>query len=315
MAQDSWPSPGHNARAVTDLEYEKVAARFSEDGVYGTPADAAVVSAGTGLSVNIRADVYGSLRGHAWTSGTETDTLAISGNISGQTRIDRVVLRLDRSDWSVRAVVKGGTPGAGVPSLSQSTGDTGTYEIPLAEATVLSGAGSVTVTRKELYVGSRLRPATSSTRNSAPTLGELAYETDTGITRQWTGSSWRAVIEDSGEITVNSPVSAWEITIDSVLEARNGIVTFRPGSFRRAAGTLSASGDSRLPARIPDQYVHPTRDQYILGYLTGAEVCRMQIYSKSSSETQRRGQLWLIHHPGLSTNDYILPSSGSSWVV
>ncbi|MEU0458654.1 hypothetical protein ABZ322_38100, partial [Streptomyces sp. NPDC006129] len=150
---------------MTDVEYERLAARFSDNGVYGTPADAAVVSPGVGLNVTVRAGVYASVRGHGWTSGADGDTLPIAANSSGQTRIDRIVLRLTRADWTVRAVVKQGTPGAGVPSLSQSTGDTGTYEVPLAEARLLSGATSVTVTRKELYVGTRVRPCTSSTRN------------------------------------------------------------------------------------------------------------------------------------------------------
>ncbi|MFD9212099.1 hypothetical protein ACFVY9_03065 [Streptomyces sp. NPDC059544] len=283
--------------------------------MYGTPADPAVVRPGVGLTVAVRAGVYASLRGHAWSSGTEGDVLPVAANSSGQTRVDRVVLRLTRADWTVRAVVKTGTPGGGAPSLSQATGDTGTYEIPLAEVSVLSGANSVTVTRKELWVGTRIRPATSTTRNPLPIVGEQAYETDTGITRQWTGSSWRAIVEDSGEINCNFAVSSWQATVDSILEVKNGIATFRPGSFKRTAGTLSASADSKLPAVIPSRYIHPTRDQYILGYMTGAEVCRMQIYSKSSSETQRRGELWLIHHPGIAKNEYVLPSSGVSWVI
>lgn len=118
MAQDSWPSPAHNARAVTDTEYEKIAARFSDDGVYGVPSDAAAVAAGIGLSVDVRPGVYASVRGHAWSSGTAAVNLPVAANSSGQKRIDRVVLRLDRSDWTVRAVVKPGV--AGVPGLSPS---------------------------------------------------------------------------------------------------------------------------------------------------------------------------------------------------
>lgn len=33
VAQDSWPSPSHNGRAVTDTEYERMGARWSDDGV------------------------------------------------------------------------------------------------------------------------------------------------------------------------------------------------------------------------------------------------------------------------------------------
>src|SRR5690606_35709476 len=198
-------------------------------GIYSSPADAAVVSAGAGLSVNIRADVYGCLRGHAWTSGPDGDTINLSANISGQTRIDRIVLRLDRSDWTVRAVAKSGTPGGGVPSLAQSIGDTGTYEIALAEAQVLSGAGSVTVTRKELYVVTRHRPCTSSTRNPVPAVGEINFEVNTGRSVQWTGSSWRVLSDDSGEININSPLSAWTNNIDCILQRRNGVVCCRFG--------------------------------------------------------------------------------------
>lgn len=311
MAQTSWPSPAHNDRAITDVEYEKIAARFSDDGIYGTPADPAVVTPGVGLNVAIRANVYGSLRGHAWSSGTDGDTLPIAPNTSGQTRIDRVVLRLDRSAWTVRAVVKTGTPGGGVPSLSQSTGDTGTFEIPLAEASLLSGAGSVTVTRKELWVGTRHRVCTSTTRNPVPIAGETCFETDTGIMRLWTGATWQSVFDDSGEIVVNSPLSAWTNNIDCILQRRNGGVHCRFGSMTRAAGNLSAGVESRLPILIPSAYRHPTRDMYALA-MVGGEVARYIIYSANSD---RPGQVWLTNKPSIATGQFLLPMSGLSWVV
>ena len=313
MAQASWPSPGHNDRAVTDVEYEKMAAHFSDNGVYGTPADTAVVAPGVGLNVTIRASVYGSVRGHGWTSGADGDTLAVDANASGQTRIDRVVLRLTRSDWTVRAVVKKGTAGAGVPSLSQSTGDTGTYEIPLAEVSILSGAGSVTVTRKELYVPTPHRVCTSSTRNPVPVAGETCFETDTGIMRLWTGGAWQAVSDDTGVIEINYPLAAaWSVETDSVLQKRNGSVHLRLGSFQRRGGTLAASSESRLPVMIPAAHRHPTRDQYPLAYITGAGIGRLIVYSSASD---RPGQVWLANHPTISTNDFVLPVSGVSWVV
>nr|WP_223188244.1 hypothetical protein [Streptomyces sp. TRM68416] len=293
------------------MEYEKLAARFSDDGVYGTPADTAVVSAGVGLSVTVRADVYASVRGHAWTSGTSGDTLAVTANASGQTRVDRVVLRLDRSTWDVRAAVKQGTPGSGVPSLSQSTGDTGTYEIPLAEVTVLSGAGSVTVVRKELYVGSRVRPATSTTRNPLPVPGELAFETNTGITRQWDGSAWSVVHSNSGVVNVDSPLSAWAVETNPVIEERGGNVHFRLGSFERKAGNLSAGTDSRLPVLIPSTYRHPSHHYFGLFYISGSAVGRCTIYPANSSKA---GQVWLTQHGTVPTGQLILGTS-TSWVV
>ncbi|MFR0351780.1 hypothetical protein [Streptomyces sediminimaris] len=314
MAQQSWPYAAYNTGAVTDAEYEVLASRFSDDGVYGDPTDTEVVSAGTGLSVDVRADVYASVRGHGWHSGTTAVNLPISANSSGSTRVDRVVLRLDRADWTVAAAIREGTPGAGAPPLVQDVGDysSGVYEIPLATVTVLNGASAVSVTRGELYVGARVRPALSSARNPTPVRGEMVFETDTGRTLQWTGSSWRTIADDSGVIVVNSALSAWDYTVDSILQKRNGSVHLRLGSFERKAGTLSGSSISRLPVLIPAAYRHPSRDQYGICYTTGLEVSRVIIYAASSD---RAGQVWLTNHPTISTGDFVLPGSGISWVV
>ena len=312
MAQNSWPSPNYNSRNVTDLEYEKLAARFSEDGVYGNPNDDAVVTAGTGLSVDIAADVYASVRGHAWTSGSTGDTLAISANASGSTRIDRVVLRLDRSTWDVRAVVREGTPGAGAPVMSTGTGDTGVYEILLADVTVLNGAGTVTVTRAERYVGARLRPTTSTALNTQNLqLGDLLYETDTGRVKLYDGSALRTVYSDSGVVNVNAPLSTWSIGTDTVVEERNGNVHLRLGSFERTGGTLGGTTPSRLPVLIPAAYRHPSRDRYLIAYVTGLRIARITIYAASSDKP---GQVWLTQHPDISNGQSVL-TSGLSWAV
>ncbi|WP_405925403.1 hypothetical protein [Streptomyces sp. NBC_00035] len=312
MAQNSWPSPAHNSRAVTDIEFEALAARFSDDGVYGSPTDTAVVSAGTGLNVNIRADVYASVRGQAWISGTSTVTLSVGANSSGSTRVDRVVLRLDRSVWTVRAVVKAGTPGAGAPALTQQTGDTGVYEISLATVTVLNGAASVTVTRAELYAGTRMRACTSSTRNTNPLVGELCMETDTGRVRVWNGTAWIILYSDSGVVAVNSPLLAWDIVADSVLQVRSGTVHLRLGGFRRVGATLTAGTASRLPVLIPSAYRHPSRDQYVVAYVSGLAIARLIVYS---SADERPGQVWITNKPEIADGESVFPTSGVSWVV
>lgn len=311
MAQDSWPSPGHNDRAVTDAEYETVAAYFSGDGVYGDPTQPAVVTAGAGRTVAIRANTAGSLRGHAWTSGTSTVTLTVAANTSGQTRTDRVVLRLDRSTWTVRAVVKQGTPGAGPPTLTTGTGFT-TYEALLANVTILNGAGTVTVARAERYVGSRIRPAISAALSDPnPQLGDVTWETDTRRLRLYDGSSKHSIYSDSGIISVNSPLAAWSNEVQSVIQERNGIVCCRFGSFQRAGGGLSAGDESRLPVLIPSAYRHPNRDQYGFA-IVGSSACRFIVHAAS---TDRPGQVWLVNHPNIATGAFLLPISGMSWVV
>jgi len=309
VAQSSVPDPA-NSREVTDIEYERLSARFSDDGVYGDPTDPAVVTPGTGLSVNVRADVAASVRGHGWYSGGTATSVPLPANVASQPRIDWIVLRLNRDDWTVRADKVVGTPGSGVPALTQQTGDTGVWEIPLAQARVLGGASSVTVSRAELYVGTRTRVCTSTTRNPNPRLGEHCFETDTGIERVWTGQSWRALFDESPQLPANYPLQSWRISADTVLEAKNGSAHLRLGSFERTGG--SVSGEVRLPVNIPTKYRHPNRGQYAIAYLTGSRIGRLEVYA---ANTDRPGQVWLTQFPPLAKGDYVMPGSGISWVV
>ncbi|MFH9403250.1 hypothetical protein ACH4JS_26395 [Streptomyces sp. NPDC017638] len=311
MADDSWPSPAHGNRVITDIEYEKVAARFSDDGVYGSPLDAPVVSAGTGLSVTVRPDVYASVRGHAWYSGTSTITLPIAPNSLGATRRDWVVLRLDRSAWTVRVAVRQGIIGPMLPPVVQQTGDTGVYEIPLAVVAVQAGAGTVSVTRAELYAGARCRPCTSTTRNPNPVAGELAVEADTGRVRIWTGTSWVAIYDSSGVITVDKATPNWEIITSSVLETRAGTTHLRLGTFRRTTSALAAATAASLPLIVPINYTHPSRDQYGVAYVTGVQIARITVCAASSDTP---GQVLLTQHPVIDTGDVVYPES-MSWAV
>jgi hypothetical protein len=67
--------------------------------------------------------------------------LPIANNASGSTRIDRVVLRLNRASNSITAAVVQGVPGAGTPALTQVVG--GTWEFPLVDVTVANGSVSI----------------------------------------------------------------------------------------------------------------------------------------------------------------------------
>ncbi|MDT0567926.1 hypothetical protein RM704_10660 [Streptomyces sp. DSM 3412] len=298
---------------MTDAEYEKIAALFSGDGVWGNPTDTAVVAAGTGLSVDVRAGVFASVRGHAWYSGTTAVNLAISSNSSGSTRTDRVVLRLARSTWTVRAVVKEGTPGSGAPTLTQDVGDTGVYEVLLADVTVLNAAAAVTVSRGERYVGSRLRPTTAAAlAGLPPTLGDLVYEVDTGRVRIYDGSAYRDVYSYSGAIDVSSTLSGWAVVVTPMLEVRSGVACLRLGQFSRAGGNLSGPNDSRLPILIPAAYRHPTRNVYANCYITGARIGRCTIYP--ANHESRAGQVWMSQKPDMTNADDVL-FADVSWVV
>lgn len=284
MAQDSWPSPNHGSGSVTQAEYERIAQRFSDDGVDGTPADTGVVTAGTGLQVTVRSGVYASVRGFAWSSGTVDTSLAIGSNSSGSTRVDRVVLRLDRSTWDVRAVVVAGTPGAGAPALTQSTGSTGLFEIPLAQVTVINAAASVTVTRDEQYIGSRVRPCTSATRPLAPRRGEQIFETDTSRWQGWTGNSWELIHQDTGELTLGAGFSEWAPFGDSVGRLIGNVVSLRLGRSRTGSTLLRSNQDGSKIATVPTA-LRPDRDQYFTGQFSSGVNGRVEVRAS--------GEIWI----------------------
>lgn len=202
MASTSYPSPAHNAGAVTELEYERLVQGQSADGVLGAPGDVAGAYAdGAGIRVvkilnNIRALVHGFL----WDSGPTVISMpSLAANTSGQTRIDLIVLRLDRSTWTVREAVVQGVPGQGAPAYTQSlaaTGPTSVWEIPLAEVTVANGASvltSGTVTRRNWYLSEDGTILCTSDTRPPHFPGRRAREYNTDRTIESTGANWLSV--------------------------------------------------------------------------------------------------------------------------
>jgi hypothetical protein len=116
----------------------EVTARAERDGVcIGVGAELAVTSGGAGF-VNVGT-------GEAWVQGfwyknDATKVLPISANSSATARVDRIVLRLNRTGNSLTAVVVEGVIGAGTPALTQVPG--GIWELPLA---TVSTANSISV--------------------------------------------------------------------------------------------------------------------------------------------------------------------------
>lgn len=225
MAQSSWPDPAAS-RVVTDLQYERLAAPQYVDGMIGDPTDAPLVSAdGSAMQVSLAASRYAQVRGHGWASGATTDTLSIGANASGNTRIDLVVLGLDRSTWAATAYVKAGTPGASpvAPALQTDTGDTGIYEIPLAEVTVLNGAASIAADKvKTRHWYARPDGAASAgtdTRPPSPWLGMSLWESGTKYV--WNGSIWERTsnpptpVQTTQNVTLSGTTGASGIGGDS----------------------------------------------------------------------------------------------------
>jgi len=281
MTQASWPDPA-DSRVVDDAQYEALAAHFSDDGLYGSPSDPApVVGTSSGLTVTVKAGLFGSVRGHGWTSGDSDYTHSITSNSSGQTRIDRVVLRLDRDTWQVRTAIREGTPGGGVPALVRDPGPSGVWEVPLARVTVASGATVINpgdVVSRPLYVGSRIRPQHSAERNPHPAPGEVAYDADTGLWVGWTGSQWRT-LGPRTEATHNlSPASGWTADPGGPNQARRrDDVVYVDLSLNWTGGTLSeAAAEGRLVTTIPAA-IRPSSRRAVSIVMTHNRYCQFHI--------------------------------------
>lgn len=282
MAQASWPDPA-NGRVVTERQYELLAARFSDNGLYWQPGDTAPVYAdGTGgRVVKVRSNIYGSLRGFGWESGSTGDTLAVAANATGATRQDRVVLRLTRADWTIRMAVK--TGGTTLPSLTRDTGDSGVFEEHVAAVAVPNGATSLTagtVTARPTATGSRIRPQYSTERNSAPVLGEIDYDFDTGQWVGWTGAAWEPVgAEDTGDVAVTRGPK-WRSAGDNVVRAVGPVVDVELNlAFGEALNEVISRGsiDDLLVATIPAAF-RPSRYKFFLVSTGGSgENARLQV--------------------------------------
>lgn len=309
MAEVSYPAASYNSGAVTDAEYEQLAARFSDNGLYGSPSDPPPVAAGAGLQVLVRAGLTGSLRARAWTSGPSDVPLTIAANSSGATRVDSVVLRLDRSTWLVRAAVRAGTPGAGEPTLVRQTGDTGLFEELMATVTVPNGATSVTVTPRPLYVGSRVRAATSSTLPPAAASGEITFEADTGRWTGWTGTTRKVLYDYTGPVAVPGTLAGWtEGATGHVIERSGLVVSLRLGTFQRTGGGLSA--EFRLPGTIPADMAHPTHIQRVMG-IASAQPAVITVFP--ANHPTRARQIWVT--TGSIGNGSFVLGHNISWIV
>jgi hypothetical protein len=199
VAESSWPTIAAG-RAVTDDQYELMAAGYATDGVIGQWTDPTPVYAdSSGRQVKIRANFTALVGGHGYSSGTSDTIKSIAANSSGSTRIDLIVLRLTRSTMAVTSEVKAGTPGAGVPpALTRDArgSGTGVWEIPIGQVTVANGAATLaagTVTNIAWY--SRMGTvATLSTSTLQPEVSIYPWRqfTDTGVRYESISGAWRA---------------------------------------------------------------------------------------------------------------------------
>jgi hypothetical protein len=200
VAETSGPFDG---TALAEADWELMLQTLV-DGVIGSPGAAALAATASGTrGVNLGAGTALAL-GH-WYRADATVSLSSSANTSGSSRIDRAVLRLDRSANTVTARVLTGTAGSGLPPALSNTSTVS--DRPLWRWTVASGATTVSgLTDERQWAPVNVGACTSTNRPLSPGLGEIRLETDTGHWIGWTAGGWVVLHADTGwsNCTVNA---------------------------------------------------------------------------------------------------------------
>lgn len=258
MASTSRPNAA-NPSVSEGQPYEQWAHPLAPDGLIGHPDDSALVYAdGTGTrQVKIRAGKYAQVRGRQYESGPSDFMMpSLASNTSGQTRVDLIVLRYSRADYTVKETAIPGTPGAGAPSPTYQTGTSGFFDLPVAEVTVDSGVSAIAAAKVKpvaWYIGEDGQLlGTSKIPRPPHAPARVITETDTGRQYVSISGTWRTVTDDSGNTAVTME-TGWTASVNR-LRRRNGVVQLD----LTVRGPGVAAGGTVKVAKLPSGFAPAT---------------------------------------------------------
>jgi len=289
-------------RIMREAQYEAALSMYSPDGVYGTPSDPSPVYM-VGGQPTVRSGLTGLLRGYLWSTPQDIP-LPVSGNPTSSARRDLIVVRLDR-DASPRVVgveVIEGTPGAPAPAPEQATGDSGQYDLPLAEVVVpASGSpAAATIMTRCWYIGEYGQIRCTSSTRPPHSAGLAVWES--GRLLVSTGTQWRTVSEATDWVN-GTAASGWSAYIVRFRRV-NGLVE-ADLQFRRVGGAITdLQADSQL-GTVPAGY-RPTSALTLPGVYDGPRIARCSIASN--------GTITLVQHQGIQTGQ-TLNFSHAVWLA
>lgn len=245
---DPYPAPGNPLQTLT--QFERMFARFQWSGIDGTPG-------GTGMQASLdpasRAVVVatGAATTHAirWECDAPVSTPIPAA--SAQDRIDRLVLRLDRTKATpqeyVFLKVLTGTPGSNTPPSITRTDD-GIFDDYICQwRSAASGALSDLQDERSWMATDGIVPCFSWRRPSSG-FGSLMGELDTGKFRVGLGAGqFITFAEDTGEIALAAG-GFWKISPGLTVAGRrlNGWVRIRL-ALTRTTNTLHTSDTDGSP--------------------------------------------------------------------
>lgn len=283
MAETSFPLA--NGEGVTDAAYERLMGPVTGSGRYAfspTQTDMTnplIYADSTGRQVKAYANQAAIVRGFRWESGTTPVVVPLDANTSGNPRLDLIVLRLNRSNFTVRLAKINGTPAAtpSAPSPIQDAGSTGSWDLPLARVRVTSSGttGQPVIAAADVTaVDWWLSPPAIVARSTAqpnPLPGQLLHQSDTGRTYRGVGSAWTPTGE-YGAWTPITPASGWTNT--AIFCRRiNGLVFFQAEAVLNS-NNKTANTDLVL-CTLPTTFRPSENYSFaLIGWMSPGQVCR-----------------------------------------
>ncbi|MFB4306993.1 hypothetical protein [Actinomadura sp. GTD37] len=234
------------------------------DASYGSTALQVTASGGTSINIaNGRAVIQGAL--YELSGGPKN--IAVSANGTGSNRADWAVLTYDDSH----------TPGVYARTLEGTAltqNDTGVWDEPLASWQKTPAGTIQNLIDWRPWRGSTVRPCTSTARPRNPTLGQHAYEADTGRVIFYDGTGWPTAYEDTGWVSLpmnGGDAGAWTANVTNRIRLRNGVVHMRISIKRQNGLTLPTSDDGSRVFMLPEAF-WPTVTEWVSGYHTRSPV-------------------------------------------
>ena len=193
----------------TDADWETITSGMGgDDGVILSPTTSLAPSLDTGGRNAVVAAGACVVKGKLWSCDAPVSTAIPAA--SGQNRIDRLVMRLNRTAGTAAAfiqpVVITGTPSGSpvIPSLVQTP--TGNWDLPISHWTSTSAGGLTTLVDERFDPGQSMLSGLAANMPTWLVRPALYYQTDTQTLMLWSGSAWLVADvndtwHDSGSMT------------------------------------------------------------------------------------------------------------------
>jgi hypothetical protein len=306
MPEASYPYTG--GQGITDASYEQLMAEVTGNGRIGLrnagqALNVPIIYAdSSGRQAKVRANSSYLIRGFRWDSN-EGQVRSLDANASGNPRLDLFVLRLDRTNFTVRVEILKGTPASTptLPAVTQQLGSTGRYEIPLASVRVNNGATNIIssdVTTLETWHAMPSQVGHSSNRPTQVDPGSLWTEYDTGRTYAGLQSSLHLIGEPGSLTKIDAHPTNWDPDKDNVyVHRRNGWTFFQAIVYRKTnAADLAADAPAHV-VQLAEQY-RPLGNFYADASMGGPATAR--IYYDATS-----GNVTLLDHPVMKPGTFL----------